>query len=87
MLKIGHPEDEKKETGQYNTQGTCNKAVEEEPFSMRLLLDHFMLKFGHREDEKKETGQYKTQEICNEAVEEDPSSLRFIPDHFKTRNV
>ena len=37
MLKFSHPEDKKKETGQYKTQEMCNEAVEEEPFSMRLL--------------------------------------------------
>ena len=51
MLKIGHPEDEKKETGQYNTQETCNGAVEKEPFSMRLPFEH-LSKFFHCEDEK-----------------------------------
>ena len=57
----------------------CNEAFEEDPFPLRLLLDHFMLKFGHGEGEKKETGQYKMQEMYNQVVKEYPSSLRFIP--------
>ena len=41
MLKFGHSEDEKKETGQYKTQRICIKAVEENPSSLRLVPDHF----------------------------------------------
>ena len=38
MLKFSHPEDEKKETGQYKTQGMCIKAVEEEVLLCGLSL-------------------------------------------------
>ena len=60
MLKIGHPDDEKKETGQYNTQGMWNKAVEEElflyGFSLSICQIFFILRM-----KKKNTGQYNTQ--------------------------
>ena len=84
MLKFSRLEEEKKEIGQYNMHKMCNKAVEEEPFSMQLLVDHLMLEFGHLfQDKKKETRQYKKQEMFNE----DPSSLRHIPDKFKTQEI
>ena len=41
MLKLGHLEDEKKETGQYKTQKICNEAVEQDPSSLRLVSNHF----------------------------------------------
>ena len=79
--------DEKKEAGQYNTQETCNEAVEEEPFSVWLFFEHLSKKFCHLEDEGKETGQYNTEETCNKSVEEDPLTSLYVPDHFKTQGI
>ena len=39
--KICHLEDEGKETGQYNTEETCNKSVEEDPLTLLYVPDHF----------------------------------------------
>ena len=39
MLKLSHPGNEKKEVGQ--TQKMCEKAVEEDPFYLRIVPNHF----------------------------------------------
>ena len=41
MLKFGHPEDEKKETGQHKMQEMCSEAVHIEPRSLVFVPDHF----------------------------------------------
>ena len=39
MSQICHPE--KKETGYFKTQETCNKAVRIKPYLLRYVPDHF----------------------------------------------
>ena len=74
------------------TQGMCEKAVENEPDTLKFVPDD--LKIQRMCERAIEEGSYnlkfvpdhlKTQDMCDKVVKDDYSSLQYVPCWFVTR--
>ena len=69
----------------------CEKAVEDEPDTLKFVPDDFKTQrmCERAVEDEPETLEFvpdhiKAQEMCDKAVEEDPCALEFVPDWFVT---
>ena len=69
----------------------CNKTVEEGPWLLCDVPDHFKTQEMCKEAMRalpnacfrRIPDRFKTQDMCRKAVTKDPRILKYIPDHFK----